>query len=41
MGFWLLPFIGVSMVVLGLLSMVVVEYQDQKSRRFDRFRGLR
>jgi len=41
MGFWLVPFIGVALVVLGGLSMVVVEYQDQKSRRFDGFRGLR
>jgi len=41
MGFWLFPFIGISMVILGLLSMVVVEYQDQKSKRFDRLRDLR
>ena len=41
MGFWFIPFIGVSIVVLGILSMVVVEYQDQKSRRFDSFKSLR
>ncbi|MDP6042723.1 MAG: hypothetical protein QGG64_29505 [Candidatus Latescibacteria bacterium] len=41
MGFWFIPFLGVSIVVLGVLSMVVVEYQDQKSRRFDSFRSLR
>lgn len=37
MGLWIIPFIGVSIVVLGVLSLVVVEYQDQKSRRFDSF----
>ena len=41
MGFWFIPFIGVSILVLGVLSMVVVEYQDQKSRRFDSFKSLR
>jgi len=41
MGFWLIPFVGVSIVVLGVLSMVVVEYQDQKSRRFESFKSLR
>jgi len=41
MGFWFIPFIGVSILVLGVLSMVVLEYQDQKSRRFDSFKSLR
>ncbi len=41
MGFWVIPFIGVALVVLGILSMVVVEYQDQKARRFEGFRQLR
>jgi hypothetical protein len=38
MGFWIIPFLGVSLVVLGILSMIVVEYQDQKSRRFEALR---
>ena len=37
MGLWIIPFIGVSIFALGILSLVVVEYQDQKSRRFDSF----
>jgi hypothetical protein len=41
MGFWFIPFLGVSLVVLGVLSMVVVEYQDQKSRRFEGLRHMR
>ena len=41
MGFWLIPFIGIALVVLGVLSMVVVEYQDQKARRFEGLRQLR
>jgi hypothetical protein len=41
MGFWIIPFLGVSLVVLGILSMIVVEYQDQKSRRFEALRQLR
>ncbi len=41
MGFWVIPFVGVSLLVLGGLSLVVVEYQDQKVRRFDSFRQLR
>ena len=41
MGFWLIPFVGISMVVLGILSLVVVEYQDQKARQFDVSRDLR
>ena len=38
MGFWLIPFAGISILILGALSLVVVEYQDQKVRRFE---GLR
>jgi hypothetical protein len=38
MGFWLIPFVGISILVLGGLSLVVVEYQDQKVRRFEGFR---
>ena len=34
MGIWLIPFAGISILVLGALSLVVVEYQDQKVRRF-------
>ena len=41
MGFWLIPFIALALVVLGGLSLVVVEYQDQKVRRFEGFRHLR
>tara|TARA_B100000315_G_C14194166_1_gene414689 strand:+ start:47 stop:172 length:126 start_codon:yes stop_codon:yes gene_type:complete len=41
MGFWLIPFIGLAAVVLGGLSLVVVEYQDQKVRRFETFRQIR
>lgn len=41
MGFWIIPFMGVSLVVLGILSMIVVEYQDQKSRRFEGLSQLR
>jgi hypothetical protein len=41
MGLWLLPFIGFAALVLGALSLVVVEYQDQKVRRFEAFRGRR
>lgn len=41
MGLWFIPFVGVSVIVLGILSMVVVEYQDQKSRRFESFKSLR
>lgn len=41
MGFWFIPFVGISMVVLGILSLVVVEYQDQKARQFDASRDLR
>lgn len=41
MGFWLIPFAGIAVVVLGVLSLVVVEYQDQKTRRFEGFHGLR
>ena len=40
MGYWLIPFIGFSLVVLGVLSVVVVEYHDQKSRRFKGFRNF-
>ena len=40
MGFWVIPFVGVSLVVLGVLSFVVVEYQDQKARRFESFRQI-
>jgi hypothetical protein len=41
MGFWIIPFMGVALVVLGVLSMIVVEYQDQKSRQFEGLRQLR
>ena len=41
MGFWFIPFLGFALVVLGILSMIVVEYQDQKSRRFEGLRQLR
>ena len=41
MGFWVIPFVGVALFVLGALSLVVVEYQDQKVRRFDSFRWMR
>ena len=41
MGFWVIPFVGFALLVLGVLSLVVVEYQDQKARRFDSFRGIR
>jgi len=41
MGFWIIPFLGISLVVLGILSMIVVEYQDQKSRRFEALHQLR
>lgn len=39
MGLWLIPFVGLSVLVLGGLSLVVVEYQDQKVRRFEGFRN--
>ena len=41
MGFWLIPFLGLACFVLGVLSLVVVEYQDQKIRRFDGYRWMR
>jgi len=41
MGLWLIPFVGVALVILGILSMVVVEYQAQKTRRFEGLRHLR
>jgi hypothetical protein len=41
MGLWLIPFVGISILVLGGLSLVVVEYQDQKARRFEGFRNLK
>ncbi len=41
MEFWVIPFIGIALFVIGVLSLVVVEYQDQKVRRFDGFRHLR
>ncbi|MDP6777972.1 MAG: hypothetical protein QGI83_14535 [Candidatus Latescibacteria bacterium] len=41
MGLWVIPFIGVSVFVLGALSVVVVEYHDQKTRRFESFRQMR
>ena len=41
MGFWVIPFIGLSILILGGLSLVVVEYQDQKARRFEAFRDMR
>jgi hypothetical protein len=39
MGFWVIPFIGFAAFVLGVLSLLVVEYQDQKVRRFEGFRS--
>ena len=41
MGFWIIPFVGFAFFVLGALSLIVVEYQDQKTRRFDSFRQMR
>ena len=41
MEFWVIPFIGIALFVIGVLSVVVVEYQDQKVRRFDGFRHMR
>ena len=38
MAFWLLPFVGFSALVLSLL---VVEYQDQRVRRFNGAKKLR
>lgn len=40
MAYWFIPFAAISMIILGVLSVVVVEYHDQKSRRFDRLRNL-
>jgi len=40
MGFWVIPFLGVALLILGGLSLVVVEYQDQKSRRFEDFKQI-
>ena len=41
MGFWIIPFVGLSALILGGLSLFVVEYQDQKTRRFEGFRDPR
>jgi len=41
MGFWVIPFIGLALLILGALSLVVVEYQEQKTRRFDGIRWMR
>ncbi len=38
MAFWVIPFAGFALFVLGGLSLMVVEYQDQKVRRFEEFR---
>ena len=41
MVLWLLPFVGFSALVLFVLSLLVVEYQDQRVRRFDGAKRLR
>jgi hypothetical protein len=41
MALWLLPFVGFSALVLFVLSLLVVEYQDQGVRRFDGAKALR
>ena len=41
MALWLLPFVGFSALVLFVLSLLVVEYQDQRARRFDGAKRLR
>jgi hypothetical protein len=41
MEFWMIPFVAVSILILFLLSLVVVEYQEQRTRRYDASRRLR
>ncbi|MEE2753445.1 MAG: hypothetical protein VX910_05640 [Candidatus Latescibacterota bacterium] len=41
MVLWLLPFVGFSALVLFVLSLLVVEYQDQRVRRFNVAKRLR
>lgn len=41
MAFWLVPFVAFSALVLFVLSLLVVEYQEQCVRRFDGARRLR
>tara|TARA_Y100000588_G_scaffold92967_1_gene100510 strand:+ start:3021 stop:3155 length:135 start_codon:yes stop_codon:yes gene_type:complete len=41
MEFWMIPFVAVSVLILFLLSLVVVEYQEQRIRRYDVSRQLR
>ncbi len=41
MEFWMIPFIVVSLLILFVLSLVVVEYQEQRIRRYDASRRLR
>ena len=38
---WLIPFTLISVVTLFVLSLIVVEYQEQRIRRFDVSRRLR
>ena len=41
MEFWMIPFVAVSILILFLLSLVVVEYQEQRTRRYGASRRLR
>ena len=41
MEFWMIPFVAVSVLILFLLSLVVVEYQEQRIRRYNASRRLR
>ena len=38
---WLVPFIAFSILVLFVLSLLVVEYQEQRVKQFDGARRLR
>jgi hypothetical protein len=38
---WLIPFVAFSALVLFVLSLLVVEYQEQRVRRYDGARRLR
>lgn len=40
MGYWVIPFIGLTIFILCALSLIVVEYQDQKARQFKNFRNF-
>jgi len=40
-AFWLVPFVAFSALVLFVLSLLVVEYQEQCVRRFYGARRLR